>query len=151
MNETKITNKTKPCNIQLVSGSSLIQKLFTIDELKRIFECGRNYQLTGENNFDELTGSIGKEFIMSNMEFIKTNSNKLKVAFIRDVLDRHFRDEISFTRMVELINEEVSKEHEPKLKYTCEICGRNTFDAPTPHNCKGGFRKRGFKWSSNYR
>ncbi len=39
---------------------------------------------------------------------------------------------------------------ECKIKYTCDLCGRNTFNKPSPHICKGGFRKRGLKWSLNY-
>lgn len=40
---------------------------------------------------------------------------------------------------------------ECKIKYTCDLCGRNTFDKPAPHNCNGNFRKRGLKWTPNYR
>ena len=40
--------------------------------------------------------------------------------------------------------------NECKVKYICDLCGRNTFDAPSPHKCKGGFRKRGLSWSLNY-
>jgi len=40
---------------------------------------------------------------------------------------------------------------ECKIKYTCGLCGRNTFDKPSPHKCRGGFRKRGLRWSLNYR
>lgn len=29
-------------------------RTYTIDEMKRAFECGRNFQLTAENNFQEL-------------------------------------------------------------------------------------------------
>jgi len=36
---------------------------------------------------------------------------------------------------------------ECKVKYTCNLCGRNNFDAPSPHKCRGGFRKRGLTWS----
>jgi hypothetical protein len=39
--------------------------------------------------------------------------------------------------------------NECKVKYTCDLCGRNTFDVPSPHKCKGGFRKRGLSWSLN--
>jgi len=39
--------------------------------------------------------------------------------------------------------------NECKVKYTCDLCGRNTFDAPSPHKCRGGFRKRGLTWSLN--
>ncbi len=37
---------------------------------------------------------------------------------------------------------------ECKVKYTCDLCGRNNFDVPSPHKCKGGFRKRKLSWSS---
>jgi hypothetical protein len=37
--------------------------------------------------------------------------------------------------------------NECKVKYTCNLCGRNNFDAPSPHKCRGGFRKRGLTWS----
>ena len=40
--------------------------------------------------------------------------------------------------------------NECKIKYTCDLCGMDTFDRPTPHNCRGGFRKRGLRWSLNY-
>lgn len=33
---------------------------YTIDEMKRAFECGRNFQLTGENNFTELIDELNK-------------------------------------------------------------------------------------------
>lgn len=36
------------------------------------------------------------------------------------------------------------------VKYTCLLCGRNTFDKPTPHICGSNLRKRGLKWSVNY-
>jgi len=37
-----------------------------------------------------------------------------------------------------------------KAQYTCQLCGRNTFDFPIPHRCKGGFRKSGLTWKINY-
>ena len=40
--------------------------------------------------------------------------------------------------------------NEFKIKYTCDLCGRDTFDRPSPHKCSGGFRKRGLRWSLNY-
>jgi len=40
---------------------------------------------------------------------------------------------------------------ECKVKYTCNLCGRNNFDAPSPHKCRGGFRKRGLTWSITFR
>ena len=39
---------------------------------------------------------------------------------------------------------------ECKIKYTCKLCGRDTFDRPSAHKCKGGFRKRGLQWSISY-
>lgn len=44
---------------------------------------------------------------------------KLTVAYVRDVMDQHHRDEISFTRMVELLNEEVNRKEEVNIKYFC--------------------------------
>lgn len=41
--------------------------------------------------------------------------------------------------------------NECKIKYSCDLCGRDTFDRPSPHKCSGGFRKRGLRWSLNYR
>ena len=41
--------------------------------------------------------------------------------------------------------------NECKIKYTCNLCGRNKFDKPAPHKCKGGYRKRGLQWSISYR
>jgi hypothetical protein len=42
----------------------------------------------------------------------------------------------------------MKNEHRPelKIKYTCDLCGRNKFDKPSPHKCSGGFRKRGLRW-----
>lgn len=34
--------------------------IYTLDEMKRAFETGRNFQLTGENNFQELIDVINK-------------------------------------------------------------------------------------------
>ena len=38
--------------------------------------------------------------------------SKLIVAFVQNVLDQYSREEISFSRMVELLNEEVNKDIE---------------------------------------
>lgn len=34
------------------------------------------------------------------------------------------------------------------MKYRCYACGRDKFDRPSPHNCKGGFRKQGLKFET---
>lgn len=34
-----------------------------------------------------------------------------------------------------------------KVKYTCNLCGRDKFDKPAPHNCVRGFRKRGLSYT----
>lgn len=31
-------------------------------------------------------------------------------------------------------------------RYRCLLCGRSKFTRKSPHNCVGGFRKRGLKW-----
>ena len=36
---------------------------------------------------------------------------------------------------------------ECKIKYKCDLCGRNNFDSPSPHNCINGFRRRKFEWT----
>lgn len=33
---------------------------YTYNEMKRAFECGRNFQLTGENNFQELIEELNQ-------------------------------------------------------------------------------------------
>jgi hypothetical protein len=33
---------------------------YTYNEMKRAFECGRNFQLTGENNFKELIEDLNQ-------------------------------------------------------------------------------------------
>ena len=38
---------------------------YTYNEMKRAFECGRNFQLTGENNFKELIQELNQVFIQS--------------------------------------------------------------------------------------
>ena len=35
-------------------------RTYTIDEMKRAFETGRNFQLTGENNFQELIEELNQ-------------------------------------------------------------------------------------------
>lgn len=35
-------------------------RTYTIDEMKRAFECGRNFQLTAENNFQELIEELNQ-------------------------------------------------------------------------------------------
>ena len=37
---------------------------------------------------------------------------RITTAFLRDVLDSYHREEISFSRMVEMINEEAKREEE---------------------------------------
>jgi hypothetical protein len=32
------------------------------------------------------------------------------------------------------------------MKLTCLLCGRDTFTRKTPHNCIGGYKKRGLSW-----
>lgn len=32
------------------------------------------------------------------------------------------------------------------VRYRCLLCGRDKFTRKSPHNCKGGFRKRNIKW-----
>lgn len=35
------------------------------------------------------------------------------------------------------------------LTYICLLCGRDKFTSKQPHNCVGGYRKRGLKWKIN--
>lgn len=60
----------------------------------------------------------------------------------------------SLNKMQEAINKPIlSVDNFPqicKVKYKCELCGRNNFDRKSPHNCKGGFRKRNIVWSEIY-
>ena len=39
--------------------------------------------------------------------------------------------------------------NECKVKYTCDLCGRDKFDKPSPHNCNNNFRKRGLSFTQN--
>lgn len=41
---------------------------------------------------------------------------QLTIAFVRDVMNRQYREEISFSRMVELLNEEAQRETVPPVK-----------------------------------
>ena len=34
-----------------------------------------------------------------------------------------------------------------KMRYKCNLCGRDKFTHKIPHKCIGGFRKRGLKWT----
>lgn len=61
--------------------------------------------------------------------------NRLTVAFVRDVMDSHFRDEISFSRMVELLNEEVNKSSDAGYKFKHKL--KSPYDLST----NGGFNK----------
>lgn len=36
------------------------------------------------------------------------------------------------------------------VRYRCLLCGRDKFTRKSPHNCKGGFRKRNIKWEPIY-
>lgn len=38
----------------------------------------------------------------------------------------------------------------PIIKFECQFCFRNNFDSPTPHLCKGGYRKRKILWHIYY-
>jgi len=40
---------------------------YTLDDMKRAFETGRNYQVTGENYFNELIESINKALLLGNV------------------------------------------------------------------------------------
>jgi len=40
---------------------------YTLDDMRMAFECGRNFQLTGENNFTELIESINKALLLGNV------------------------------------------------------------------------------------
>ena len=33
-----------------------------------------------------------------------------------------------------------------KHRYRCLLCGRDRFTDKVPHNCHGGYRKRGLTW-----
>ena len=33
------------------------------------------------------------------------------------------------------------------MRYKCNLCGRDRFTRKTPHNCVGGYRKHGLKWT----
>jgi len=39
---------------------------------------------------------------------------------------------------------------ECKITYICNLCGRDTFDKPSPHKCVSGFSKHGLTWSLKY-
>lgn len=59
---------------------------------------------------------------------------RLTVATVRDLMDAHAKDEISFTRMVELLNEAAERENEPK-----EVL-RTTVDPISPSESFQNFR-----------
>lgn len=39
---------------------------------------------------------------------------------------------------------------ECKITYKCDLCGKDNFEKPTPHDCSNGFRKRGMSWTTKY-
>lgn len=41
----------------------------------------------------------------------------------------------------------MEKEEEIKFTYKCALCGMDKFTSPSPHKCRGGFRKSGLKWT----
>ena len=49
------TIKLRPDNAVITHSST---KTYTEDDMRRAFECGRNFQLTGENNLDEILNQI---------------------------------------------------------------------------------------------
>jgi hypothetical protein len=40
---------------------------YSYNEMKRAFECGRNFQLTGENNFQELLEELNQELLQADV------------------------------------------------------------------------------------
>lgn len=76
---------------------------------------------------------------------------KLTVAFVRSVIDQQFKEEISYSRMVELLNEEVNSEPycacvpEPREeigRYTAWHCERCKKEVPEPQQAKTNVFKR---------
>jgi len=39
---------------------------------------------------------------------------------------------------------------ECKITYKCDLCGKEHFQKPQPHDCLNGFRKRGMTWTIKY-
>ena len=57
-----------------------------------------------------------------NLEALKWTLNKIKLAIKKPIL---------------FAGEKFPNEY--KVKYSCDLCGRNNFDKPSPHNCKDGW------------
>ena len=51
-----------------------MKTLYSYNEMERAFECGRNFQLTGENNFKELIDEISK-LVEKEEKLCRKNSN----------------------------------------------------------------------------
>lgn len=51
-------------------------KTYTIDEMKRAFDCGRQFQLTAENNFQELIEELNQ------VNKISANHNLVELATV---------------------------------------------------------------------
>ena len=61
--ETTLENEQRELNghvIGFIEGYKAAQKQYSEDDMRKAFETGRNYQLTGENNFNELLQSQQK-------------------------------------------------------------------------------------------
>ena len=49
-------------------------RTYTVDEMKRAFECGRNFQLTAENNFQELIEELNPVNNISSSSLLAADS-----------------------------------------------------------------------------
>jgi len=54
---------------------------YSYNEMKLAFDCGRNFQLTGENNFTELIEELSKSSVIDGTEN--------KITIIDEIVKRH--------------------------------------------------------------
>jgi hypothetical protein len=55
-----MTPKEKAQELLTTKFNTKMKTNYSYNEMKRAFECGRNFQLTGENNFQELIEELNQ-------------------------------------------------------------------------------------------
>ena len=65
-----------------------MKQKYTLDEMKRAFETGRNFQLTGENNFKELIEELNQALLSCLGDVIPSTSFTLTWKNVKDELPK---------------------------------------------------------------
>jgi hypothetical protein len=69
---------------------------YSYNEMKRAFECGRNFQLTGENNFKELIEELNQALPQADVSGWLPSD-----CYIRNKIGCHCIDECEYKKDIE--------------------------------------------------